>query len=297
MRILLTGITGYLGSHLASALIADGCTVIGLKRRTSSLRRLESFLPKLNLRDVEEANFPALFTEYGRIDAVIHTATCYGRNGEGASHMADANLAFPIKLLEVAEAFGVGLFMNTDTVLDKILNSYALSKSQFAEWGQYFSRQRKIRFLNLKLEHFYGAGDDDTKFTTQVIKSCLMNIPELKLTLGQQRRDFVHIEDVVTAYRQLLSKSIELELGFFEFGIGTGNAVSIREFANTVHRLAASKTRLMFGAIPNREYEIMHSEADIAAIRAQGWTCRYDLEAGLKQVINAESSNSQHNFK
>src|SRR5512146_292629 len=205
-RILLTGATGYLGSQLTEALLANGYSVIALKRRSSSLQRLGSSMSKITLLDVDDLELSALFKDYGRIGAVIHTATSYGRNGETASKIVDANLSFPLKLMDAAIAAGVNVFLNTDTALDKLVNAYTLSTSQYREWGYLYSRQKKILFLNLKLEHFYGPGDDDTKFTTHVIKSCLMNAPELKLTLGEQKRDFIYIDDVIAAYLLLLAK-------------------------------------------------------------------------------------------
>lgn len=292
MRILLTGVTGYLGSHLAKALLANGCEVVALKRTSSSLRRIEHLLPKLELHDVEEVEMSALFTQHGKIDVVIHTATCYGRNGESASQIADANLAFPLKLLDAAVASGVGLFMNTGTVLDKFLNPYALSKGQFAEWGRYFAQQKKLRFLNLKLEHFYGPGDDKTKFTTHIIKGCLSNVPELKLTLGGQQRDFIYIDDVVAAYLLLLDKRGFFNEEFMEFEVGSGAAITIRQLVETVHRLTASTTLLNFGALPYRAGEVMFSQADTSALQALGWGCRYSIETGIKQVINQERKAS-----
>lgn len=288
MRILLTGVTGYLGSHLANALLANGCEVIGLKRKSSSLQRVEANLPKLILHDVEDADVSALFTRYGKIDAVIHAATCYGRKGESAPQVLEANLVFPFKLLDAAVASGIELFMNTDTVLDKFLNPYALSKGQFAEWGRYFSLHKQIRFLNLKLEHFYGPGDDKSKFTTHVINSCLANVPELKLTQGEQQRDFVHIDDVVAAYLLLLNKRESFDDEFMEFEVGSGAAVTIKELVETVRRLTAATTRLGFGALPYREGESMSSQADTQALQALGWHCRYSIETGLKQVIDQE---------
>lgn len=288
MRILLTGVTGYLGSHLAASLLANGCEIVGLKRKSSSLGRIESLLPKLALYDVEEADMSAIFTQHGKIDAVIHTATCYGRNGESASQVLEANLVYPLKLLDMAVASGVALFMNTDTVLDKLLNPYALSKGQFAEWGRYFSRQKKIRFLNLKLEHFYGPGDDKSKFTTHIVNSCLANVPELKLTQGEQQRDFIYIDDVVVAYLLLLYKQESFDDEFIEFEVGSGAAVTIRELVETVHRLTASTTRLDFGALPYREGEAMFSQADTQALQTLGWHCRYSIETGLKQAIDQE---------
>lgn len=284
-RILLTGATGYLGSHLAQALLGAGHSVVVLKRRSSSLRRLESILPRITLLDVDGLDLSVPFKEHGKIDAVIHAATSYGRNGESASQMAEANLAFPLRLLDAAIVAQTPVFLNTDTALDKFLNAYSLSKTQFAEWGQHFAGQKKIHFLNLRLEHFYGEGDDDSKFTTHVIKNCLTNTPELKLTLGEQRRDFVYIDDVVSAYLLLLEKQESLPDWFVELDVGSGDAVTIREFVEMVHRLTKSSTHLNFGAQPYRQGEVMLSQADTESLRMLGWRCRHTLEQGLKLAI------------
>ena len=225
------------------------------------------------------------FNNYGKIDAVIHTATSYGRNGESVCQIMEANLNFPLRLMEAATASGVGMFLNTDTALDKFLNAYSLSKGQFAEWGHYFSRQQKIRFINLRLEHFYGVGDDDTKFTAHVIKSCLQNVPELKLTLGEQKRDFIFIDDAVAAYLTLLGKQDSLTDWYMQFDVGSGEAVTIRRFAELVHQLTASKTRMNFGAYPYRDGEVMLSQADVKPLQKLGWYCNHSLEQGLKLVI------------
>ncbi len=284
-RILLTGATGYLGSHLAEALLDAGHSVVVLKRKTSSLRRLESILPRVTLLDVDGLDFQMLFKEHGKIDAVIHAATTYGRNAESASQIAETNLNFPLKLLDAAVAAGVPVFMNTDTALDKFLNAYSLSKTQFAEWGRHFAGQKKIRFLNLRLEHFYGPGDDDSKFTTHVINTCLKNASELKLTPGEQKRDFIYIDDAVAAYMLLLEKQESQPNWFVEFDVGSGEAVTVRQFVELVQQLTASNTYLNFGAQPYRAGEVMLSQADVEPLRKLGWRCRHTLEQGLKLVI------------
>jgi len=287
-RILLTGVTGFLGSHLAKALLADGYEVVALKRKSSLLGKVESIVSDIIFFDIERLDFDQLFRDCGKIDAIIHTATCYGRNNESVSEIFSANTEFPLRLLDTGSRAGVELFLNTDTILDKYLNLYALSKNQFLQWGKFFSKQGKIRFGNIRLEHFYGPDDDPTKFTAHVINSCLNNIPELKLTKGEQKRDFIYIEDVVSAYMVLLEKMDSFDSPFVEFDVGSGKSVSIREFVETAHRLASSETHLAFGAIPYRQGEMMHSEADISSLIALGWQCRYDIEAGLKQVIEHE---------
>lgn len=285
--LLVTGATGYLGSHLVRALLAAGHRVAILKRAVSNLSRLDDCLPQLAVFTIEDGlDLP--FKSLGQFNAVIHTATCYGRNGEKTPEIFAANTAFPLQLLETAAGFNTENFFNTDTILYKYLNAYSLSKQHFAEWGKYFSDSGRINFINIKLEHLYGAGDDASKFATYVIRSCLNNIDNLKLTQGEQQRDFIHIDDVLGAYLCLLENTGNIGQGFAEFAVGSGHAVSIHDFVTTVHRLAASQTRLDFGAYPYREHELMHSEADVSGLSALGWRCRYGLETGLKQVIELE---------
>lgn len=287
-RILLTGATGCLGSHLTKAILGAGHEIVALKRRSSSLGRLGEAASRMTFFDIEERDLNHVFSECGRIDAIIHTATCYGRNNETVSEIFAANTEFPLRLLDAGNRAGVKTFFNTDTILDKYLNLYALSKNQLLQWGKFFARHEKIHFVNLRLEHFYGPDDEPTKFSTYVISSCLGNAPDLKLTQGEQKRDFIHIDDVVSAYMILLEKEDRPSKPFIELDVGSGRPVSIREFVETVHSLASSRTRLDFGALPYRTGETMHSEADISGLTALGWQCRYDLVNGLKQVIEQE---------
>jgi len=163
-----------------------------------------------------------------------------------------------------------------------------LSKRQFDDWGRIFANQGQIRFVNIKLEHMYGPGDDPSKFSAHVVQSCLKNIPELALTPGEQKRDFIYIDDVVEAYLKLLENCTTEEAKFQEYEVGSGKALSIREYGETVHSLTKSATRLKFGALPSRDNEIMYSEADISRIVNFGWKPKHDLVSGLRKMIEGE---------
>ncbi len=288
MNILLTGATGFLGSCLLRALLKAGHQVSVLKRSKSSLDRIVDLVPHVRAWDIDRAGIKQALDPDFNIDTVVHVATCYGRHGESESEVFQANLAFPLELLTTAVESGVVNFINTDTSLSKNLNPYALSKKQFMEWGTLVANQGKISFVNIELEHFYGPGDDSSKFTTHVIKSCLENVPELKLTAGEQKRDFIYIDDVVEAYLLLLEKTPRRIPVFQEYGLGSGEAVTIREFVEMVHSITESKTVLNFGVLPYRENEIMESQADINALKALGWSAKVGLRDGLAKTVAAE---------
>lgn len=288
-KILLTGVTGFLGSNLALAFIEKGYEVIALKRKSSSLKRIESILAKIQLYDIEDIDYSIIFNSHERIDFVIHTATCYGRNNETPWEIFDANTGFPLKLLDAASVANVSKFINTDTILDKYLNLYSLSKNHLLEWGRFYSMKNKIEFINMRLEHFYGPGDDDSKFTSYVINHCISNSSTLKLTLGEQSRDFIYIDDVVNAYLAVLNRENILDNWFSEYDVGSGESVTIRKFVEMTHRITKSKIDLDFGAVPYRVDEVMNSKANIAELKNLGWSCKFNLEQGLKLTISNQN--------
>lgn len=285
--ILVTGATGFLGSNLVKGLLKQGHKVIILKRSFSNTWRLKEILPQLISYDLDTTNLTQPFQDISSIDAVIHTATCYGRNKENVNYLAQTNTLFPLLLLETAIQYNIATFINTDTVLDKFLNPYALSKKHLMEWGQYFANLEKIRFVNIKLEHMYGVNDDDSKFTSYVIKNCLNNVEKLDLTAGEQIRDFIYIDDVISAYLILLDKANQQATYFQDYELGSGEAVSIRELVEMIHKMTQSQTKLNFGVIPYRPQEVMHSEADISALQALNWSPQYTLKQGLSLTINS----------
>ncbi len=165
----------------------------------------------------------------------------------------------------------------------KYLNSYALSKKQFSEWLKQLAGKMKV--VNIQLEHMYGPKDDNKKFIPYVIEQCINNVPGLKLTLGEQKRDFIFIQDVVSAYLCLLNKYKCLQDDYNEIEVGSGNSVTIRELVKTITKITSSRTRLLFGALPYRGNEIMESIADISMMKNLGWSPLVSLAEGIKKTI------------
>lgn len=264
--------------------------MVACKRADSSVARLGKNADKISWFNLDTDDVALPFQRCGHIDVVIHASTCYGRKGEPISAIFEANVGFPLRLLDAAARFGVSTFFNTDTVLDPRLNPYALTKRHFSEWGRMTAEPGGFRFANIRLEHIYGAGDDPSKFTTHIIKQCLQNVPEIPLTAGEQMRDFVYIDDAVDAYLLLLERQAELPRGFVDLGLGSGCAVSIKAFVELAHVLCHSTSRLDFGVLSYRRHEIMNSNADISLLGSLGWHPRFSLADGLHRMIEEERS-------
>lgn len=292
--ILLTGATGFLGSHLIKEFLKQEHQIIILKRSFSDTRRIDDLLHNLKSYDLDQCSLEQVFIENKNIDAIIHTATCYGKNKERVSQILEANTLFPLKLLELAINYKVKSFLNTDTYFNKGkipyqgLPFYSLSKYQFMNWGKELATvNHKIRFINIYLEHPFGEDDNSSKFTSYIIKSCLDNAKKLDLTQGEQKRDFIYIDDIISAYTLLLSKSLEKETFYQEYQLGRGEVVTIKEFVETIHELSGCTTQLNFGVLPYTDSEIMYSQANINPLKQMGWQPKYTLKEGLRKVINS----------
>jgi nucleoside-diphosphate-sugar epimerase len=316
--VLVTGATGFLGSHLCRALIERGHRVVAFRRRSSDVSRLGALAGQVRWHLAPD-ELDAPFSGPGVPDAVIHCAALYGRRGESPVQMLEANTVLPVRLYDIAARRGVPLFLNTDTVLDPALNLYALSKHHAAQW--LMRAGGPTRVLNLKVQHFYGPGDDPTKFITGLIAQCLADVPEIRLTDGRQQRDFIYVSDVVSAMFALLeckapgsgvgvSPAIGAAVpgpdgvgqdapaaapghpvqnrpggGFASYEIGSGHPVRVRELVELIHRLTGSRSRLLFGAVPYRPDEPMLTRADTSALRELGWRPRVQLPEGLARTV------------
>ena len=281
--IVLTGANGFLGNKLTYALVNKNFSVIGIIN-SKSKKKLKSFPKNCKVVSNNSKNLIEIFKK--KIFAVIHTATNYGRNNETLSNIVQSNTIFPLKMIDLAQKNNVQIFINTDTVLDKYLNLYSMSKNQFLEWSKYFSFKSNIKFINLKLEHLYGPEDDINKFTGFIFNSLVRDVASLNLTKGNQKRDFIYIDDVISAYLIILKKNKLLD-SFSEFEVCSGELTTVKKFVATAKKIFNSNTKLNFGALEYRDGEIMKSKSNSLKLRKLGWYPNITLEAGIRKCLRS----------
>ncbi len=291
MKILLTGATGFLGSALAKHWAQAGHKLTMLVRQTSSLRRVEALLPAVQLAKCRSDSDIVQLVQNTEPNVIVHTACSYGRQGETALQVFDANVRLGMLLLDgvLGGTGGRVGFINTGTVLEPTVSNYALSKQQFAQWGDAQAQQNpaRLQFINIRLQHMFGPGDDPSKFTSHVFHACQQHQPRLALTAGEQCRDFIYIDDVVSAYDVIAQKLNVLSVSD-QIDVGSGNAPTVRSFVEQVHALMDSRTELQFGSIPYRTNEATLCQADTSRLQNLGWQPAYSLEQGIQKTIELE---------
>ncbi|RVT46919.1 NAD-dependent epimerase/dehydratase family protein [Rheinheimera sediminis] len=284
--VLLTGATGFLGSNLLKALLDQEYKVVILKRSTSDIWRIKQYMDRVVSYNIDIDPISLAF-EQQRIDCVIHTACHYGRNGDSLHLIVESNLMFGLKVLDAAIAHNVNTFINTDSMLPRELNAYSLSKKQLVDWLK--QQSEKIQVINLKLEHMYGPKDDTTKFVPWVVSQLRQNKIEIKLTKGEQQRDFIYIDDVVSAFLTVFDNIRSLGQ-FSEFDVGTGKLISVKSFLLQLKQayedsFGASPTTLAFGLLPYRDGEMMTVEVNNQALISLGWSPKICLKQGIENSL------------
>jgi CDP-paratose synthetase len=281
-KVLITGANGFLGSRIVKLLIQKKYKIFAVKKKTSNLTRLLPYQKKIIFIGLD--NLDKYFYK-NKFYLVIHCATNYGTNFEKVSDIIIPNLTLPLKLLELCEKYHVKIFINTDTILPKKISAYTLSKFQFCEWMKNFSE--KLICINIKTENFYGPGDNKNKFIISNIINLIKKKKYIYLTKGRQKRDFVFIDDVISAFDKIILWSRTKKNGFYNFEIGTKKPIFVRDFVKLLKKLCNNKkTILKFGSIPYRKGELMRSKTNVKNLLKLGWKPKNSLIIGLKKTIN-----------
>jgi len=285
--VIITGINGFLGSSLALRL-QNIYKIIGIEKTISNLSRIEAFVDKIQIYESNAKNLKYIFTNF-QIESIIHTATCFGKNGETLTEIAESNYYFPLLLLEYSIYNKVNNYFNIDTVINKYINEYALFKKHFSECLFYYKNKMKIH--NVHLEHFYGEGASEANFITYIIKQLINNKREILLTGGEQNRDFIYISDIIEALMLIMENSKHQDEQYSSYHVCTGNKISIRDIVELMKELTGSNSILKFGSIPYREYELMDTNCENSNIIQLGWKPKVSLKEGLIKTIEYLKNN------
>lgn len=287
-KIVLTGATGFLGSHLLESFISQGFDVAVIKRSTSDSWRISHLLKRVKIYNIDNIKIKAIFEEF-KPEIVVHTACSYGRKNETTIDVVKTNLFFGLELLEESIKNNVKTFINTDSLLPRNISDYSLSKAQFTDWLKKKSIQLQI--FNLKIEHMYGVKDDDKKFIPWLINIMKNSDEQISLTSGIQKRDFIYITDIVSAFNLIIQKSETLS-SWNEFELGTNTFTEVKEFVLIIANLLEKKynkviiPRLQFGLIPYRMEEIMIPKLNNKELIGLGWDYKVDIKDGIEKIIN-----------
>ena len=286
MRALVTGATGYLGSHLCRHLLSAGWEVHGTIREASDPARVGALAPAaLHRLDGDLGNVAAVVGKADP-DAVFNLAAAMP---DDAAALRRANEGLP-------EALGSALAGKPEAVIvhaaswwewdetgkEAPANAYARAKAAGRHVLTAAARQHGFRLASLVLHDTYGPADWRGKIVDHMLAAAFHG-REMPMTPGEQVMDLVHVSDVAAAFRLTAEYMAGQPSGAAElFAVAAGAPLTLRQVAAAVEAAAGRPFRARWGANDYRADTPMRPGP--MAPPPPGWTPEVSLADGLREL-------------
>ena len=296
-KILISGITGFAGSHLAENLISKNFIIIGLKRSNSNIWRCEEFKDKIIWVDIDdEKKYQHIIKEIG-IDVFIHCAWIGVESNERNSwELQVENLKFLSDLLLTSKnahvkkilVFGsqseYGQFDGkiSESLIPSPLTAYAATKLACLELTKNFANINQIKWVWLRVFSLFGEKEGINWLIPNTLNSIRSNL-KLELTPGEQKYAYLYIKDLAEIIQKLIEKNVDSGI----YNISSNNPLSIKSIVTQIKNIVNPLFILRFGTADYRKNQSMHIEGDIKKLEAQIGKINFtDFDSALQNTID-----------
>jgi nucleoside-diphosphate-sugar epimerase len=291
-RVLVTGASGFIGTHLTARLLAEGAEVHGIsrsERATAGMRWVTT--------DMTDAQGLAAAVAGIRPDVVFHLASHVtgSRDVEAVLPTLNDNLVGAVNLLLAASTAGCRRVILTGSLEEPggeepepdPVSPYAAAKFAASAYGRMFHRLYGLAVVNLRVFMVYGPGQqDERRLVPYVITSLLRNSPP-RLSSGAREVDWVYVDDVVDAF---LAAAVSDGAAGETLDVGSGALVTVRGLVEQIVHVMEPGVNPEFGALPDRAAERVRV-ADVGrTTRLTGWSPKTPLDEGIASTIEWFSS-------
>ena len=291
-RVLVTGGAGFIGSHLCEGLLARGTQVRVLDSLIYGQREWVPDACEFIEGDIRD--LAACHRASKDMDAVLHCAAMSrsGPSQDAIEICTGSNITGTQNMLLAARDAGVKRFVysgsstyygnrtppHRESDPPDLLNIYGLTKRVGEQYTLMFDEQFDLPSLVLRYFNVYGPRQPETGAYALVLGIFLKRRAEGKpLEIhgdGKQRRDFIHVRDVVAANIAAMESSTRGEV----FNVGSGASLSVKELADLI-----SPDQIH---TPARKNDSEATLADISKIQAGlGWSPKISFADGLQELL------------
>lgn len=314
MKILITGGAGFIGSHLAERLLAEGHSVHIIDNlSTGSLDNIESFKDHPHFRSTigTVLNRELLEKLMTGMDQVYHLAAAVGvkyiienpllslkTNIVGTDNVLELANKHKAKVLitSTSEIYGKSEQIPFSEQDDRLLGSthisrwgYSCSKAIDEFMGLAYFREKKLPVVIVRCFNTVGPRQTGQygMVVPKFIKAALLDQPILVYGTGKQTRCFADVSDVVDAFIKLMSTpACQGEI----FNVGTTEAISILELAQKVKKMCHSKSKIEYmsyeDAFEEGFEDMMNRMPSLDKIHEFiGWEPKIKLDDIIKRMI------------
>ena len=289
-RILITGASGFIGSHLCLRLCQEGADVHAVYRSRRPADLGDQRWWQADLADLEEVK-----KIVGKVqpEVIFHLAS-HVKGAPALEHVLptfQSNLQSTVNLLTVAAEANCRRVVLTGSLAEPEVENgetfpsapYAAAKWASSGYARMFHALYKLPVLIARVFMVYGPAQMDfTKLIPYVTLSMLQGKTP-KITSGERLVDWIYVSDVVDGFLALAQAS---DVDGATLDLGSGSLISIR---GIVQQLAASiggGVNAEFGALPDRPLEPTRLAKTAETFARIGWKPQVSLPEGLKSTVD-----------
>lgn len=292
-KILITGISGFVGSHLAARLKKLGAEVYGISKSMKSNNIL-----KADILDYERLN---KFIREREIDTCFHLAAAslvetgqkdpyntFKTNIEGALNVLESarkNKVEKIIVASTVHVYGNNKLPYLEEYTPRPSRPYETSKTCIDLIAQSYANSFSLPVVVPRFVNIYGPHDlHFERLIPRTIKAVLED-KSPKMWGGEAIRDYLFIDDALEAYIALAKVNLKRVKGNRIFNFGSGNLISVRNLVEKIIKLSGKRVAIDKIAQGRSEEILTQYVAWNKARRLLHWEPKVDLEEGLKRTI------------
>ncbi len=313
MKILITGINGYLGSHITTHLLNQGHDITGLTiDNFSSTNPWKGFNVDIIVVDIRDKTILTKLSK-NNFDAIIHLVSLNHYGSEGEIEFVNSINVLPTwNLLDIFSKTNLKKFIyfSTQQVYGRItndnidetyptipVNNYGLTHLMSEDIVKMFNNKTAIDATSVRLSNSYGNPifNENNCWWLVVNDLCKTAFNHNKIQLksdGSPMRDFIHVNDVAIAIEKLLLSDTKNE---DVFNISSGKTLSILSLAHIVKKIFIKRYNkdidivLKDGSVSLSDKEIDNSSnyvIDSSKLQGLGYERKVALEKGVNLLFD-----------
>ncbi len=299
-RAIITGATGFIGSHLVRALLSLDWDIALIVRPESVIHKLKaiSFKAKIFIFNENPAELIDFFENF-KPDVVFHLASCFLVDHEVSNikDIVNSNILFGTYLLEAMLKANCKKIINTgstwqhfDDEKNNPANLYAASKNAYVEILNYYYHAYGFEIISLELFDTYGPHDSRRKIVNLLIHSVSNNI-QIDLSPGLQKINFVYIDDIVEAYLVSAKCLLERDQKSFDvYTVGGNEVLTLKEVVKTIELVSNKKCAASFSKRPYRTREVMKPWSK--GKQLPNWEAKVNFKTGILNILKADKEET-----
>jgi nucleoside-diphosphate-sugar epimerase len=299
MKILITGATGFIGSHVTETLWKEGHQIYAICRNQSNFDKCNQFSDQVIWLNQDQPEWELELKDV-QIDQFIHTAwagvTAAERNDwslqltnfEFSKSMIDLAIRLNAKkiiCLGSQAEYGLYNYKVTEEHVPEPTDAYGAVKLLTLYYLQNVASKNDLVWYWLRIFSIIGENENKSWLLSQVMTK-LLSGEEVELTPGEQFYDYLYIADFFHALNQIITCNSDLS---GVYNICSGRPVKIKQLLLLVaEKLNVNITALKFGAISYRENQNMYMVGSPERFEAMfGQQELYSLDKVITNITNS----------